>query len=351
MRYLTHQLSIIRQGQAMPSVRQVMRECSVSQLLVQRALDVLKAQGQVVAIPGKGLFKAQTENPSAEAVQTVDVIRISHDQRNWAERPDFTGELIRAIGERCAHRGQSIRTVQIDPRHIKRHMSDVLRRNSIKACILLQSMRNDLIESVFDPLFIPAVNLLPRQMELPSYSIVVDAAQATKLQLEHLWSLGHERIGLLHRFDPEQYNRAFAIQIQTYHDLMTKRGINIEPSWIQYSGYDSDQVAISIEAMVRGADRPTAIIAPDHFLPAVYQTLALKGLRVGQDISVIGTDDLALTGLLHPPGTSVCVSRVRLAQAALEMLDRRIAGETVIEPVRLTAELVIRQSTSPPPGG
>jgi|GEM_PF-1654209 len=350
MRYLTRQLSLIRQGQALPSVRQVMRDCNVSQLIVQRSLDVLKDQGLVVSVPGRGLFKGRSDNPAAEAIKTIDVLRIIQDSKNWMERPDFTGELIRAIGERCARRSQSIRTIQIDPKDVQHQLNDVLRRNDIKACILFQSPRNDLIESVFDPMFIPAVHLLPRTQVLPPHSIVVDAAQATRLQLEHLWSLGHEQIGLLHRFDPKQYNRAFSLQYETYHDLMAQHGVRVVPSWVQYaeSGSTAEVVVKGVQAMLNGPKPPTAIIAPDQFLPAIYQTLALQGLRVGGNFSVIGTDDLAMTALLHPPGTTVCVRRGTLAAAALDMLDRRIAGEAENEVVSLSAELVVRQSTCPP---
>ncbi|HEV2583704.1 MAG TPA: substrate-binding domain-containing protein [Ktedonobacteraceae bacterium] len=74
-----------------------------------------------------------------------------------------------------------------------------------------------------------------------------------------------------------------------------------------------------------------------------------QGLRVPQDISIIGLDDIVISAHLRPPLTTIAVPKSQLAQEATELLLAQIAGEEELHIARLVEPyLVVRQSTTSP---
>jgi LacI family transcriptional regulator/LacI family repressor for deo operon, udp, cdd, tsx, nupC, and nupG len=75
------------------------------------------------------------------------------------------------------------------------------------------------------------------------------------------------------------------------------------------------------------------------------------GLRVPEDISVVGFDDIALTEFVPVPITTVRVPKFRMGELAAEMLIRHVESKAVVPPQRayLDAQLIVRRSTAAPP--
>ena len=71
-------------------------------------------------------------------------------------------------------------------------------------------------------------------------------------------------------------------------------------------------------------------------------------MRVPEDISVVGFDDLFIASYTHPPLTTVRQPRRRMGQLAMESLLKLIAGEDSSRAINVAAELVVRESTAPP---
>ncbi|MFA9480400.1 substrate-binding domain-containing protein [Phycisphaerales bacterium AB-hyl4] len=345
IRYLDRKLIMLAPGEAMPSVRQIMSDCGVSQLVVERAVGTLRDAGLVEASPRRGLFKSRHAIGMRDLASTVDIIHCATGNPPWQDRHDFTGELIYAISECCGQRGQSIRVTMVERDGSDEQYEQLLERADVKACILFQPSRNDLIERVFDPHHVPAVNLMPRNAELPRCSVVVDAQHGVAMQLEHLWSLGHRRIGFLDRLAPGKYMRTFALRREHFYRMMAEKGLKVSPTWVPYAGRTSADVSKAVEAMLNDPERPTAIIAGDTHLVAVYQTLARLGYWVGENFSVIGTDDLPVAAMMHPPTTTLRHSRKDLANMAVSLLERRLTGQEADQVQALQTKLVVRAST------
>jgi LacI family transcriptional regulator, galactose operon repressor len=93
----------------------------------------------------------------------------------------------------------------------------------------------------------------------------------------------------------------------------------------------------------------TAVIAiTDMVALGVYHGLREVGLRIPQDVSVIGFDNTYLSEFMHPPMTTVDIPRVTLCKAAVEMLLEEAASVQSGREVKVTTNLVIRDSTMPP---
>jgi LacI family transcriptional regulator len=98
------------------------------------------------------------------------------------------------------------------------------------------------------------------------------------------------------------------------------------------------------------AQPPTAIFAgSDQQALGVYEAARQRGLRVPQDLSVVGFDDLPVARWLSPPLTTVRQPLTEMGRVAAEMLVRLIDGSPLrSRRTELAAELIVRESTAPP---
>jgi DNA-binding LacI/PurR family transcriptional regulator len=190
--------------------------------------------------------------------------------------------------------------------------------------------------------------------EPPAGVVSVGAAnwQGGVTATEHLLSLGHERIAVL---AGRQRRMCGDARVAGYRSALAAAGVRPRPEYVRHAG--------SGEAAVRGRTRelltlpepPTALfVCSDRMALEVCRTLAQEGLRVPEDISVVGFDDLPQARWAAPPLTTVRQPVAEMAATALRLLVRMMDGD-LPESTRteLSARLVERASTAPPgrPGG
>lgn len=173
-----------------------------------------------------------------------------------------------------------------------------------------------------------------------------DGAAGSALAVEHLVELGHTRI--VH-FDGDGASVATARR-QGYVTAM--KGHGLEP-WVVPSEHTDVAGAKAVREVWDGSDQPTAIVAGNDF-NAVGAISALEelGLRVPQDVSVVGYDNTSLAALGHVSLTTIDQPRAELGRLAAEALLERVRGERA-KPVRhlLQPSLVVRATTAAPVGG
>jgi DNA-binding LacI/PurR family transcriptional regulator len=95
---------------------------------------------------------------------------------------------------------------------------------------------------------------------------------------------------------------------------------------------------------------PTAIFATNDWMAVgAMEAVLEKGLRVPQDISIVGLDDIVISAHLHPPLTTIVIPKIRLAKEATELLPGQINGnEDTLVSRFVEPHHVVRQSPAPP---
>lgn len=179
---------------------------------------------------------------------------------------------------------------------------------------------------------------------LHSPALSADDALAAELSVDHLWTLGHRRIGLI---AGPIGNRPSDIRARGFIQAMRQRGADISAESIIRHVYSIEGGVAAASALI-AADPPTAIIAAsDEMALGAIRAIRRSGRRVPEDISVVGYDDALPLEFTDPPLTTVRQPLDRLAQAAVSLLTRLIKqqaparGELLFEP-----ELIIRSSTA-----
>jgi DNA-binding LacI/PurR family transcriptional regulator len=163
----------------------------------------------------------------------------------------------------------------------------------------------------------------------------------------HLLGLGHRRIAVI--TGPEHVLSARA-RLDGYRAALDLAGITIEPALVRIGDY---QVADGLHhgrELLRLSDPPTAIVTGnDGEAMGVYQAAAGAGLRIPDDLSVVGYDDLPAAEWSVPPLTTVRQPLREMASSAAEMLLTLARGESPSRRrVELATELIVRGSTAPP---
>ncbi len=103
--------------------------------------------------------------------------------------------------------------------------------------------------------------------------------------------------------------------------------------------------------LVAGPDRPTAIICgSDVHAAGATVRAAEMGIKVPEDISIVGFDDIGLASVVTPPLTTLRIPQVEMGRMAADLLLRKIAGQGDVQSVELPTEIVMRGSLAPPSG-
>jgi LacI family transcriptional regulator len=165
---------------------------------------------------------------------------------------------------------------------------------------------------------------------------------------EHLLSLGHRRIGMIGGPRSMLCTQA---RIDGYRAALERAGVEFDRSLVRYGDFRHEGGFRASCTLLDLADRPTAIFAgSDQQAMGAYEAARQVGLRVPDDVSVVGFDDLPLCQWLSPPLTTIRQPLEEMGRLAARMLFQQLDGDTLVSPrMELATELRVRLSTAPPP--
>lgn len=171
-------------------------------------------------------------------------------------------------------------------------------------------------------------------------------AAGVEQAVDHLVRLGHRQIALL--TGPEK-RRSSSERWDGYRIALERNGISYHEQYVRPGDYTASQEMWkqSMRDLLTLRPRPTAVIASDDIVAAVVMsTIQSLGLRVPEDIAVVGFDDQPFCIFLNPSLTTIQLPIVEAGKRAAEMLLQRISGKcTEIEHLTLPCSLVPRDST------
>ncbi len=175
-------------------------------------------------------------------------------------------------------------------------------------------------------------------------NISIDYKGGILQAIEHVAGLGHRRAAVI--AGPEANRTAARIK----HELvagLTRRGL--KPFPVTSSDYRVDAGASAVRDILSAPDIPTVIFCgSDLIAMGAMSTLESAGVRIPEDVSIIGIDDISFAFLARPPLTTISVPRERLGTTAFEALEKmlRLKRHRGAD-YRLETSLVIRKSTAP----
>ncbi len=353
---LLAEISELKPGARLASVKAMMARFDVSQATIDRALRGLKEDGLVESRVGRGLFVAE-KSPESKSLGLVDLLAFGGERmlRNPGFNQDFVNELAHHLG----FKGRGLRVTTIPRGSDQAIFNQRIEELSPDAVIAMYPDMPNICSSLAVR-EIPYVQVIPYwPSDLPN-SFLLDNRAIVQCWIKHLTGLGHTRIAFLHGVLENAYNRDMNERLQFFYEEMAKAGILLDSEMLLHGGFENKDGYAATKELLRRNREFTAVIVDDHAAKGVYQALEEAGRRVGKDVSVIGIDDLAHVKHLSPPLTTIRISRSSFAQQVIQSLEAIADGSSEgftrsMVPVRLIErESVVhsgvqsRPSQSPP---
>ncbi|MBK3645237.1 MULTISPECIES: LacI family DNA-binding transcriptional regulator [Streptomyces] len=192
--------------------------------------------------------------------------------------------------------------------------------------------------------------LIDPVLEPPPGVVSVGAAnwQGGVTATEHLLALGHQRIAVI---AGHQRKMCSSARVAGYRSALASAGIRHRPEYVRHAGFDESVAHRRMLDLLDLREPPTAVfVCSDRMALGVYEALAERGLRVPEDVSVVGFDDLPESRWASPALTTVRQPLSEMAATALHLLVRMMEGDRP-EGTRteLSTRLVQRASTARAP--
>lgn len=218
---------------------------------------------------------------------------------------------------------------------------DHLARQSVEAIVMIAAQEDALAVAHAADSGVPMI-VVEGDLSGRGLSVGVDQIDGARQATRHLISLGHRAID--HLAGPRTWTEARGRRIG-YEEAMRDAGLEVRESpvgdWTPARGY-----AIGCE-LARRSDATAVFVANDQMAIGVLHAFARNGLRVPEDVSVVGFDDLPESAYLNPALTTVRQDFKAVGQRAIELVIATLEGAT-LDVSLLAPELIIRESTSTP---
>ncbi|TDC51446.1 LacI family transcriptional regulator [Micromonospora sp. KC207] len=227
---------------------------------------------------------------------------------------------------------------------------DNMRTRSTEGVIFVTSMVAPPLQAELRRLNLPVVIVDPAGVAPQEAPTIGTTNWAGSLEAnQYLLSLGHRRIGFIAGPPQLMCSRA---RLDGYRAALDGVGVAVDDALIRPGNFYHESGYAAGVQMLALPDPPTAIFASsDQMALGVYEAVRKRGLRVPDDVSVVGFDDLPEVRWCSPPLTTVRQPLAEMGMLAARTVLRLARGEKIESPrVELATELVVRDSAGPPSG-
>ncbi len=224
-------------------------------------------------------------------------------------------------------------------REALRDALDHLARQSVEAIVMIAAQEEALAVARSADAELPMI-VVEGDLSGRGLSVGVDQIAGARQATQHLIDLGHRHVD--HVAGPMTWTEAKGRRLG-YEEAMRGAGLSPRESlvgdWTPARGYE-----IGCELARRG-DATAVFVANDQMAIGVLHALVLNGVRIPEDVSVVGFDDIPEAGYLNPALTTVRQDFKAVGIRAIELVIATLDGSSVSVPL-LSPELIIRDSTA-----
>ncbi len=328
----------------MPSVRKIAEAADVSIGTVSR---VLNNQPHVSPAVRARVLKAVNEMRDADGVgirkSSSSIALLYRGQSSLYSA--FDSALLHGVAEELNQTEHDLMVINAaKSRGPGETLGQMLVRRGVAGVLLrTTTMTHVMCEELATERF-PAVAIADEVTNKHIGCVHGDATNAIERALEHLVALGHRKIAVaLHVVDDFDHTK----RLDTFRSFVSRHGLPTDDRWLIRSPATVAGGGAVLKQLMMLVDRPTAIFMIDPVMGVGLSIEAMRlGVKIPQDLSVVGFDDTGHRHAAYPMISSVCQDAEGLGRLAvqhlLEVVDRRstprhISLECFFEPLESTA--------------
>lgn len=257
----------------------------------------------------------------------------------------FFGEVVKGVERRCYEQGYNLIlcNTEGDEARMKASINTLLEKRVdglLLLCSTLEGKHLDVFDRYKD---IPTVVMDWGETHFPSDKIKDNSELGGYMAANHLLENGHKEIGCI--TGPLGRHQA-QIRYAGFVRAMDEAGISINQQWIVPANFECDGGFDAFNTLYERGELPSAIFAcNDMMAMGLINAANEKGIKVPEDLSVIGYDDVYISKFMVPALTTIHQPKFRLGKTAVDTLLNRIEKrEEQVLQVQLEPTLVVRHS-------
>lgn len=261
----------------------------------------------------------------------------------------FFPELIQGFEDVAVENGYEIMigSTNYEPERMKLCIRRMVERNAEGVAVMTFGIEQPFLDQLTErkiPLVV--VDVAP---DRPGISVLrVLYNHGIRQGVQHLAALGHRKLGFVS--GPLRLYSARS-RLIAFETSLHECGIPVDKDLIVEGDHTMEGGMAAADSILKRANLPTAIMCSNDMLAiGVMHRLFRSGIHVPNDISVIGFDDIHMAEMMIPPLTSIQMSRVDLARAAVSALRSQIGDSSPQREFVIDTRLVVRESTNFPRG-
>ena len=233
-----------------------------------------------------------------------------------------------------------------DPQQFEQCLRRLLDRNVDGIAVMTSEVELHALERVHKS-NVPLVLLNQADLESKFNNIRVDYSKGFQQAVHHLKKLRHRRIAFIS--GPQLFSSARRRRT-AFLEAMKHCGLRVLDSTIYEGDMHVEGGSTAMQKLMLASPRPTAVIASNDLMAiGALQAAHAAGLRVPEDISIVGFDDLPFSTMVMPPLTTITLSRQEIAARAFSVLIKASSPDrkSRISKYTISPGLTVRGSTGP----
>jgi DNA-binding LacI/PurR family transcriptional regulator len=334
----------------LPTQIEFARIYNTSEITTRRALTELANQGYIYRVRGKGTFiRLEPDGKPISKSLPLERIYLAHASIPLSMfNHRFYGDLVTGIHEVCEENGVSFHMWDIGEKGV------LPEKDGKTGFVLLPGARMN--TEVLRPWKEEKRRLVTVHFYYPHLQIpyvIVDNLTGGFLATQHLLSLGHRRIGIvLTGKSFLEMNQEFSLRLQGYRLALSQYNLDFDPELVSCIEADEELAEMGYTGAIKLLTKPnppTAIfVTSDYKAVGAMQAVKDLGMKVPDDISIIGYDDVITSPFLEPSLTTVNQNTLAVGRRAAEMLlfEWRQTDQAGLLKEEIVPKLIVRDSTS-----
>lgn len=332
-----------------PTIKDVAKRANVSIATVSRVLNNLSGYSDKTKHKVNHVIQEMGYQPNAIArglinkrTQTIGVLFPSVSSY-------FSSDILHGIEEYANNHNYSVFVCNTDEDG-KRTMKylQVLREKQVDGIVFSSEKLKKEYYDVMQAMEIPVV-LVSTKADYASVPYVkVDDQQAAYDAVEYLIVNGHREIAMIGGSKKDEV--AGTPRIKGYQKALEHNGIPFREHYLAYGNFNFHDGCVAMESLLQTAPEATAVfVASDEMAIGVLTVAAKHGLKVPEDLSIIGYDNLKLAEMVVPPLTTMNQPLYEMGKSAAEkliyMINSGHVADSTIVPHRVVERQTVRRLT------
>jgi DNA-binding LacI/PurR family transcriptional regulator len=257
----------------------------------------------------------------------------------------FASEVVCGIEQTANDHGYSVFLADSNADPVReRKVVRAFAEQRVDGIIVTSSRVGALYLPLLEEMMVPIVLVNDQYPGAFVHSVMIANLEGTRAVTEHLIGLGHRRIAYL----GDQFGYQSDVErLAGYRAALDAAGVGLIPELVVHGDGKPEAAIKAMGKLLDLAHPPTAVCCyNDMSALGAMRQIRVRGLRVPEDVSVAGFDDLFFSSYTQPPLTTVRQPMRRMGQLAMENLLKLMSGEESVAKIRVEAELIVRESTA-----